>query len=405
MLVTNHQSGNKKYHSTETLSLLVTNHLYNATDEGKVTAMVFIDLRKAFDSICHETLLSKLKSLGCSSRALAWFRSYLTDRQQTTRIGTSVSSPLTVTHGVPQGSILGPILFSLYMNDLPKAISNCKIESYVDDTKLYISFTLKDQDSAIIHLQQDLSRFAEWCCANHLLINPTKTKIMLFGTRQNLSRFNDFRVTFLEQVLTPVKCCKDLGITLDGYLSFDDHITSLSSSLLGKLCQINRVRHLFSKRVLNVIINSLVFSQLFYCSTVWSGTTIQNIQKLQLVQNFAARILTETRKYDHISPVLENLGWLPIKDLLKLRDVTMVFKCLNGLAPTYLSSKLAKRSSVHKYSTRRASDIHLPRYKTTTAQRSFFYRAAKEWNSLTDNAKSCTSVAAFKKEVRKDHKN
>ena len=91
------------------------------------------------------------------------------------------------------------------MNDLPKAISNCKIESYVDDTKLYISFTLKDQDSAVIHLQQDLNRFAEWCCANHLLINPTKTKIMLFGARQNLSRFSGFSVTFLEEVLTPVK--------------------------------------------------------------------------------------------------------------------------------------------------------------------------------------------------------
>ena len=168
MFVSNRQSGSKKSHSTETLSLLVTNHLFNAIDEGKaVTAVVFNNVSEAFDSICHETLLSKLKSLAYSPRALAWFRSYLTNRQQLTRVGTSVSSPLTVTHGVPQGSILGSILFSLYMNDLPKAIRNCKIKSYVGDTKLYISFTLKDQGSAIIHLhvQQDLNRFVEWCCA------------------------------------------------------------------------------------------------------------------------------------------------------------------------------------------------------------------------------------------------
>ena len=144
--LTKHQSGNKRYHSTETLNLLVTDHLFNAIDEQKVTAMVLIDLSKAFDSICHPILLNKLQGLGTSTNAQHGFQSYLTETEQTTRVGISTCSPLIVTHGVPQGSILGPdgVLFSLYMNDLPDAIKTCSVESYVDDTKFFLSFATND---------------------------------------------------------------------------------------------------------------------------------------------------------------------------------------------------------------------------------------------------------------------
>ena len=151
---------------------------------------------------------------------------------------------------------------------------------------------------------------AEWCYANHLLVNPDKTKLLLFGTRQLLSQLPDVTVPFLGQELKPVASTKDLGIILDSNLNFNDHVTSLNSSLLSTLCQVNRVRLLFSREVLNTILNSLVFSKLFYCSTVWSGTSKDNVHKLQLLQNFAARILTNTKKFDHISPILNELGWL-----------------------------------------------------------------------------------------------
>ena len=266
--LTSQQSGNKRYHSTETLGLPVADHLFKAIDKKKITAMVLIDLSKAFDSICHFTLLEKLKMLGTSPNALIWFKSYLANREQSTRIESTVSTLLIVTHGVPQGSILGPLLFNIYMNDMPKVVENSLAESFVDDSKIFLSFSIDEMEKALSLISCDLRKVAEWCCANYLLINPDKTKFIIFGTRQLLARLGDVTISFLGKELSPLPSCMDLGIIFDRYLSFNEHIDYLSSSLLGKLCQINRVRHLFTKDVLTVILNSLVFSKLFYCSTV-----------------------------------------------------------------------------------------------------------------------------------------
>ena len=145
--------------------------------------MVLIDLSKAFDSVCHRTLLLKLQGLGVSSKALKWFESYLTDRMRSTRLGTSRPEELIVTHDVPQGSILGPLLFSPYMNDLPSVVKFSSVESYVDDTKVYLSFSSKDIDSCLTNITEDLRLIAACCCTNKLLINPSKTKLILFGMR------------------------------------------------------------------------------------------------------------------------------------------------------------------------------------------------------------------------------
>ena len=189
---------------------------------------------------------------------------------------------------------------------------------------------------------------------------PEKTRFVLFGVRHLISQLpNNITVPFLGQALIPVTSAKDLGVTLDSNLPFNSHIASLTSHLLSTLVQINRVRHLFAKEVMCIILNSLVFSKLFYCATVWFGAPKENIHELQLIQNFAGRILTNTKKFYHITPVLHELGLLTIEELLCVRDVTMIFKCLNDLVPSFLNTKFVKGPETHSHSTRQNNEINL----------------------------------------------
>ena len=234
----------------------------------KLTAITLLDMRKAFDSISHKILLTKLQDAGASHSCIQWFRSYLSERRQVVRINSTVSEPLPLVSGVPQGSIPGPLLFSIYINDLPSVARNCSSQCYVDDTKLLVSFQIKDKQSAISDMNEDLLNVRNWCFKNHLLLNPTKTKLMVFGSRQMLPRLQNFSVSVLGKDIFPIQAAKDLGVTLDPNLSYDEHIINTVTTWMSRLGQINRVKHAFDNKTLITILNTLVFSKVYYCSNV-----------------------------------------------------------------------------------------------------------------------------------------
>ena len=181
----------------------------------------------------------------------------------------------------------------------------------MDDSKLHLSFLVKDIYGAARQITEDLRKVAAWCCQNSLLINTDKTKLLLIGTRQmlqNTPAYLDLHVTLLGEEVRPVVSAKDLGVYMDDTLSFDEliHVTSVTSCL-SSLSQINRIKHLLERNTLIHVINGLVFSKLYYCSSVWSTTTKKNISKLQNVQNVAAKIITRSQKFDLITPVLIEL--------------------------------------------------------------------------------------------------
>ena len=393
-----HQSGNKTWHSTETSLIHSTDSILKAIDQKKVTAVILLDMSKAFDSINHNILLAKMEDVGVSSSCLTWFRSYLSERYQAVRINSTLSEKLPVVSGVPQGSILGLLLFNIYVNDLPSATKTCSSESYVDDTKLLLSFHINDSNAALVDLNEDLIRIRNWCFDNLLLLNPGKTKLMVYGSRQMLARLPEFRLSLLGKELTPAATVKDLGVTFDPILSFDNHILSTVSSCKSSLCQINRAKHAFNKNLLVTVINALVFSKLYYCSSLWSNTSSSNLSRLQGVQNFAARVVTNTRKFDHITPILKEIQWLPVKLHLYYRDALLAFKCMNNCTPIYLSSQLITRGEVSSRETRNVRSLDVPLYKTATGQRTF--HSVTLWNNISPDLSRCNSISNFKLKLR-----
>ena len=205
-------------------------------------------------------------------------------------------------------------------------------------------------------------------------------------------------ISILGKEITPVPVARDLGVFIDQYLTYDEHLTQTAAKCLCKLVQINRIKHLLDKETL-LLINAFVFSKLFYCSTVWSNTSKSNVSKLQRVQNFDARIILGFRKFDHISQGIKSLKWLPVKERLYLNDAIMMYKCINKLAPDYLADKFVQRSHIHNRNTRSRNQLDIPRCRISTGQRSFVYRGTQLWNSLSYDVRTAKCPKVFKRRL------
>ena len=395
------QSGNRKSHSTESVLLHFTDEIPKNMDEKRIS-VVLLDMTKAFDSILHDILLAKLRRIGISSSALSWFSRYLSSRKQVVRVGNAVSEQLELSYVVPQGSILGPMLFTLYVNDLLSIPNHCQSMGYVDDTKLLLALPPNQTTNAVSMLNDYLGEITKWCCRNSLLLNPDKTKLLVIGVPQLTKTLPTQTITLMGKHIEPVTTAKDLGVYIDNSLNYNDHINKISSSCIYNLIMINRIKYLLDKKTILLLIHSFVFNKLLYCSSVWSNTSKKNIKKLQLLQNFAARIVLGLKKYDHISEGLKSLGWLDINHKFKFNDCVMMYKCLNNEgAPAYLSQRFKKRSQIHSRATRNRSDLDLIKCRLTTGQRSFSFRGAKAWNELPKSVRDATSLNNFKKNLLK----
>ena len=227
----------------------------------------------------------------------------------------------------------------------------------------------------------------------------------MIGVLQLLQRLPDFTIALSGKPILPTPIAKDPGVFLDQYLSYDEHIRKTVASCMNKLIWINRIKHLFDKEFLSLIINSFVFSRLFCCSSVWSNTSAINIHTLQLVQNFVARIILGLCKYDHISAGLRSLRWLNVKQILMVNDAVMMHRCLGGLSPSYLSclsDKFSARATIHNRQTRYRNSLNIPYYRITAVQRAFCYRGVKIWNNLSKDLREITNTIAFKRHLIKE---
>ena len=295
------QSGFRPHHSTETALIKVTNDIRLNTDAGKVSVLVLLDLSAAFDTVDHVILLQRLEDwVGVSGTALKWFKSYLEDRKYFVEVGTCVSDEMALTCGVPQGSILGPLLFSLYMLPLGLLIrsNNVSYHSYADDTQIYISLT-SGELGPVDSLCHCIEQITVWMQNNFLQINTDKTEVIIFGPQRQREHVS----SHLESLsLKPTNQVRNLGVIMDSDLNFNSHIKSIISAAFYHLKNIARIKGILSKADLERLIHAFISSRLDYCNGLLTGLTKQAVRQLQYIQNAAARVLTKTRKYDHISP-------------------------------------------------------------------------------------------------------
>ena len=377
------QSAYRKNHSTNTALLNISDDIYDAIDDSELTILVLLDYSKAFDTINHRLLYAKLQSLGFDFSAISWICSYLTDRKQKVKTTTTESGWETVKNGVPQGSVLGPLLFSILVHDIGKCIQNGKYHMYADDTQIYYRMHIHQIYDTINRINEDIARVVKYSENNCLKINAKKSYCIYIGSKHSLRQINAANHVILNnQPIKRVHTVKNLGVLFDENLTWEHHIKDIIKGAFFKLKQFYRFKYFLNTQTKHRLVEVYVLSKLNYCNTVTQGITTELKYKLQRLQNTCIRYIYNLKKYDHITPHLEKLNTLNIENRTKYQGLSQMHKIIKGIAPPYLIERLSFRDDIHNYNTRHQHFIQIRRLKKAVKNGAFFVKTARDYNDL-----------------------
>lgn len=401
------QSAYRAFHSTETAVLKVMSDILQAIDSGNLAVLTLLDLSAAFDTVDHTTLLRRLEaSYGLRGTVISWFRSYLDGRTQFVYCGSRSSKATRLRCGVPQGSVLGPILFLLYTADLLRVIRNHNLlpHLYADDTQIYGSCSPGSTAELQGRVSACIDEVAVWMKSNRLQLNTAKTEVIWCSSARRQHQIPDVPLMVGPDAVSPVRSVRDLGIYIDSDLSMKAHVSKTISGCFAALRQIRSIRRSLTRPVLKSLVASLVLSRLDYGIATLAGLPARQLNRLQSVLNAAARLVCHGRKYDHITPLLYDLHWLRVPERITFRLSVLVYRCQCGQAPSYLADELHRiaddggRQGMRSAST--ASLLVPATKRSTIGDRAFPVAAARAWNSLSAEATSSPSLTVFKRQLK-----
>ena len=326
----------------------------------QVILLVLLDL----DTVDHKNLLKRLEAtVGIRDAALSWFASYVTNRWQRVTIEQCQSEKFHLECGVPQGSCLGPLLFTIYASKLFDKIKRHLPSTHAcaDDTQLYLSFSpncTTSADDAVKSMERCVRDIKAWMITDKLKLNDGKTELMLIGTKQQLAKINVGGLCVGSTIISPASVTKNLGVWFDENMTMVSNINQMCKSSYFHLHNIRRIRKYLTSDTAQTLIHALITARVDYCNSLLSGIPDIQIGRLQRLQNSAARLICGTPRYSHITPVLRALQWLPVPFRVVFKIAVITFKAIHGMAPGYVCDLVRIRK--HERYSLRSTEGHPP---------------------------------------------
>ena len=401
----NLQSAYKQSHSTITALLNVTDDIYEALENSELTFLVLLDYSKAFDCANHRLILAKLRAAGLCDGALSWISSYLEGRSQKVVTDTGESQWEAVANGVPQGSVLGPLLFTVLVSDLKDAIKRGRYHMYADDTQLYYNCKVEDANDTINKINGDLENISKFSKTNCLRLNAGKSKYIVIGSRPNLKKLKAIKLNEVKidnEIIEREHEVKNLGVTFDETLSWVRHVNLSVSKAYGKLKNAWRFNKFLSVNSKSCISETYILSLFNYGDIILQNMAKYLQGKIQKVQNRRVRFTYGIRKYDSVSNFRISQKILSMENRRLLHSLSMMFLIKNKLAPNYLCERIKCQSEIHNHNTRNKNNIARPFVRSTARAMSFFISTSSKFNEISNHIKtSGISLNTFKLSCKK----
>uniref|UniRef100_A0A803SXZ5 Reverse transcriptase domain-containing protein n=1 Tax=Anolis carolinensis TaxID=28377 RepID=A0A803SXZ5_ANOCA len=397
------QSGFRPGHGTKTALVALVDDLHRELDRGSVPLLVLPDLTTAFNTVDHGILLGRLVGMGLGGTVLQWLHSSLEGRSQMVLLGDACSAPQPLTCGVPQGSILSPMLFNIYMKPLGENIRSFGVRChlYADDVQRCHSFPPVTKEAVQV-LNRCLAAVSVWMRANKLKLNPDKTEVLLVSRKAEQGIGLQ---PVLDGVTLPLKAqvCS-LEVILDSLLNLEPQVLAVARGAFAQLKLVRQLCSYLGKPDLATVVHALVTSRLDYCNALYVGLPLKTVQKLQLVQWEAAKLITRVAYREHITPLLRQLHWLPISYQAQFKVLALAYKALNGSGPAYLSEHVScydpprnlRSSGEALLAVLPPSQVRL----AGTRDRAFSVVAPCLWKALPNDVRQAPSLLSFRRKVK-----